>query len=92
VPEVNATVSGLMVDAIWRSEMVIVELDGHAAHGHPAALERDRRRELSLRGAGYFVLRYTWQQVVEQPEAVAADLRRALVVAGPAGQVARRLT
>jgi hypothetical protein len=47
---------------------------------------------LTLRGAGYFVLRYTWQQVVQQPEAVAADLRRALVATGPAGQAARRLT
>jgi hypothetical protein len=78
-PEVNATVCGLMVDALWRDRHVIVELDGHAAHGTRAATERDRRRELRLRNAGYTVVRYTWQQVTRQPELVAADLRRALV-------------
>ena len=78
LPEVNATVQGLMVDALWRGERVIVELDGHAAHSRPFAVVRDRQRELALRAAGHLVLRYTWQQVVEEPEAVAGDLRRAL--------------
>jgi len=78
LPQVNATVCGLMVDAFWAEQGVIVELDGHAAHATPAAIERDRRRELRLRAAGYLVFRYTWQQITEQPELVAADLRAAL--------------
>ena len=80
LPEVNATVQGLMVDALWPGERVIVELDGHAAHSRPFAIARDRERDLTLRSAGYLVLRYTWQQVVGEPEAAAADLRRALAV------------
>jgi very-short-patch-repair endonuclease len=39
---------------------------------------RDRRRDLTLRGAGYIVLRYTWDQLVEEPALVMADLTRVL--------------
>ena len=81
LPEVNRTVAGLMVDALWPAERVIVELDGGAAHGSPARVERDRRRDLRLRTAGYVVLRYAWGQITEQPGLVAADLRAALAEA-----------
>jgi hypothetical protein len=56
-PEVNVTLAGLKVDALWRGQRVIVELDGHEAHSYPAAAERDRRRDLILRGAGYKIRR-----------------------------------
>ncbi len=77
-PDVNVLIGELMVDALWRKERLVVELDGHAAHGTPAAIERDRQRELALRARGYLVLRYTWAQVTRGPESVVSDLRAAL--------------
>jgi hypothetical protein len=78
VPEVNATVEHLMVDALWAAEKVIVELDGQSAHASAANVEQDRAREHTLRRAGYLVIRYSWQQVTRRPEAVAAELRAEL--------------
>ena len=77
-PEVNATVGGLMVDALFRAERLVVELDGHEFHAGAAAAEEDRRRELRLRGLGYRVVRYTWRQITEHPGEVLDDLRREL--------------
>ena len=80
MPEVNARVEGLKVDALWPERRLVAELDGHATHANPVANEEDRRRELILRRAGYSVVRYTWQQVARRPHEVVADLRRALAV------------
>lgn len=77
-PEVNVTVEGHLVDALWREQRVIVELDGAANHRHWGQIQRDRARELALRAAGYIVLRYVWAQVTGQPHAVVQDVRRAL--------------
>ena len=78
LPECNSVVEGLTVDMLWRAPRLIVELDGHDAHDTRAQIERDRRRELRLRAAGFVVLRYTWDQVTREPELVLADLRLAL--------------
>jgi predicted transcriptional regulator of viral defense system len=78
MPEVNVFIAGLKVDCLWRAQRVVVELDGHETHDRPAAAERDRHRDLTLRAAGFVVLRYTWQQVVREPDAVVADLVAAL--------------
>lgn len=78
MPEMNASVCGLMVDALWREQRLVVELDGVASHAGPARMEADRGRELRLRAAGFTVLRYTWTQVTRAPAAVAADALRAL--------------
>jgi Protein of unknown function (DUF559) len=75
VPEVNAKVGGMRVDALWRDRALAVELDGSMAHDGWGAVHRDRKRELALRRAGFRVVRYTWHQVTERPDAVLGDLQ-----------------
>jgi very-short-patch-repair endonuclease len=79
IPRVNAKVGRLRVDALWHDQAVVVELDGASAHGGWAAIKRDRDREMALRAKGLRVVRYTWDQVTDRPDEVAADLRRLLI-------------
>lgn len=78
-PRVNSRVEGLEVDFFWPAEGLVVEIDGHAFHGSLAAVERDRRRDARLIAAGYRVLRFTWQQITEEPFDTIAALAQALV-------------
>jgi very-short-patch-repair endonuclease len=78
LPEVNVRVGPHTVDALWRGERVVVELDGGDGHSSYARMQRDRDRDLDLRRAGYAVVRYSWRQVTGEAAAVAADVRRAL--------------
>ncbi len=78
LPQLNARVGRMTVDALWPRERLVVEVDGHRGHRSPAQLARDRRRELHLRAAGYPVIRYTGEQILSEPGLVAADLRAAL--------------
>jgi len=57
---------------------VIVEVDGRAYHSDPAAFNRDRRRDRAAYLAGYVPLRFTYAEVVYEPETVVAHVRRAL--------------
>ncbi len=83
IPDVNATIDGEIVDALWRGPRLIVELDGGAAHSSVARMRRDRARDLGLRERGYRVLRYSATQVRREPERVIADIRRNLRATAP---------
>jgi Protein of unknown function (DUF559)/Transcriptional regulator, AbiEi antitoxin len=78
LPEVNVRLHGFTVDAVWRRQRVVVELDGGEGHTTRAQMDRDRRRDLALRMHGFIVIRYTWNQVYFETAAVAADLRQTL--------------
>ena len=67
------------VDFLWPEQRLIVEVDGFAFYSTRAAFERDRARDRALQAAGYVVLRITWRQLIDEPEAVVAELAGALV-------------
>jgi very-short-patch-repair endonuclease len=66
------------VDCHWPDTGQIVELDGWEGHRTRTAFREDRARDRSLRVAGYSVTRLTWNQLDDEPEAIAADLRTLL--------------
>jgi hypothetical protein len=82
IPEVNAPLflanRWIECDCVWPDRRVIAELDGWAAHGTPAAFERDRARDRMLHAQGWRLVRITWRQLHREPEAVAYDLRTLL--------------
>jgi very-short-patch-repair endonuclease len=75
------------VDCHWPGTGQIVELDGWQGHGTRSAFREDRMRDRMLRVAGYSVTRLTWNQLDDEPEAIAEDLRALLMKKGtpPAG-------
>jgi very-short-patch-repair endonuclease len=75
---VNARVNHYEVDFLWREQRLIVEVDGYAYHGTRAAFERDRARDADLQARGYRVMRVTWRQLVDEPEALIARIAQAL--------------
>jgi very-short-patch-repair endonuclease len=77
-PRTNVRVDRHEVDFLWLDERVIVEVDGFGFHSSRAAFERDRAKDRALQAAGYVVLRITWRQLVDEPEAVIAALAGAL--------------
>jgi very-short-patch-repair endonuclease len=79
-PRTNVRVAGHEVDLYWPAQRLVVEVDGYAFHSTREAFERDRARDAELTARGQRVLRVTWRQIVEEPEAVIARLAAALAV------------
>jgi len=72
------------VDCHWPGTNQIVELDGWAAHKGKSAFRDDRARDRRLHVAGYSITHLTWNQLDDEPEAIAADLRSLLMNNQPA--------
>lgn len=68
-----------IVDLIWRSGRVIVEIDGWDTHGNRGAFASDRHRDYELVVSGYVVLRLTNDEIL-QDAAKAVDKIRDVVV------------
>lgn len=66
------------VDALWRDERVIVELDSRKHHTSLLARDADRRRDNELMAAGWRVIRVTWEDLQHRPAEVVRWIRQAL--------------
>ncbi|HEY2480454.1 MAG TPA: type IV toxin-antitoxin system AbiEi family antitoxin domain-containing protein [Solirubrobacterales bacterium] len=77
-PLVNHHVHGHRVDFFWPEQRLAVETDSWDYHRGSVAFEDDHGRDLELRARRITTRRYTGAQLEAAPEAVAADLRRAL--------------
>jgi very-short-patch-repair endonuclease len=63
------------VDCHWPGTNQIVELDGWQGHKSRSAFRGDRARDRILHAHGYTVTHLTWNQLDDEPEAIASDLR-----------------
>ena len=77
-PELNVYVGPDELDFLWRPQRLIVETDGWETHRDRAAFEADRARDAELKLMGYEVVRFTYRQVLGEPERVAQVLRELL--------------
>jgi very-short-patch-repair endonuclease len=75
LPEVDVRIGGYIVDFLWRDRSLVVETDSYRYHRGRAAFEHDYRRQAWLIAAGFEVVRFTWRQVVDEPEEVVAAVR-----------------
>lgn len=74
-PRRNARLHGFEVD-LWLPEwQLVVEVDGFASHGGPAAFARDRQRDAALRSHGIEVWRLTWAQLTKHRARSVRELR-----------------
>jgi very-short-patch-repair endonuclease len=66
------------IDALWEEQRVAVELDSRSIHGTAKRFESDRLRDRILVAEGFRTMRITWQQLQEEPQEIARDLKAAL--------------
>jgi len=66
------------IDALWEDERVAVELDSRSVHGTDKNFESDKQRDRILLAEGWRTVRVAWRQLKDEPDELAADLRKAL--------------
>lgn len=65
------------VDVLWRTEKIVVEIDGNE-HRAADRFAEDRVRDNQLQTHGYMVLRFTNAQVNDDPQRAVATIREAV--------------
>jgi predicted transcriptional regulator of viral defense system len=74
-PDRNAIIEGYEMDFAWLDQKLNVEVDGGEFHGTAIARRRDTRRDRRLALADWLVVRYSWDDVVNRPDATLRELR-----------------
>jgi very-short-patch-repair endonuclease len=68
------------VDFAWLDQWLIVETDGFEYHKDRASYRKDRRRLNALQLAGWTVLRFSWEDVVHDPDYVVRSVAGAIAL------------
>jgi very-short-patch-repair endonuclease len=68
----------VVIDIAFVGARLAVEIDGWAYHSDVDAFQRDRQRQNRLVAHGWRVLRFTYRDLVDRPDAVIAEIRSAL--------------
>lgn len=74
----NHPVGPYLVDNAFPHHRVAIEIDGYAFHSDPQRFQQDRARQNYLILNGWRVLRFTWRDLIEHPDRVIAEIRRAI--------------
>ena len=72
----------LRLDLFWEDQGLIVEVDGWATHRTREAFRADRARDRTMLIAGRATLRFTWDDVMDNPKQVIEEIREALLRRG----------
>jgi very-short-patch-repair endonuclease len=66
------------IDFAYPELMIAIEVDGWNSHGTPRALDSDLHRQNGLVLRRWTIMRFTWKQITEEPDVVAAEIRLAI--------------
>lgn len=80
VPQFAVTIgrAHYRLDFAYPTLLIAIEGDGFEFHSERTQFEHDRARQNDLVLAGWLILRFTWRQIVHEPELVVRRLRAAL--------------
>jgi very-short-patch-repair endonuclease len=82
LPDTNRPAGGRRIDCRWPELRLTVELDSYRYHSSRHAWEQDRRREREAHARGDQIRRYTYDDVLDDPEIMLAELRALLPATG----------
>ncbi|WHU48208.1 DUF559 domain-containing protein [Gordonia sp. L191] len=74
----NLPTCGYVIDFAFPEQKVAVDIDGFAYHRDAVAFQRDRTKRNALIRSGWQVLNYTWADLIDRPDQVAAEVAAAL--------------
>jgi very-short-patch-repair endonuclease len=77
-PQYNVYVAGVLVDAVWPEQRLVVEVDGWHYHRTKESFTADRRRDRKLLRAHWRTARFTNDEVRKESAGVAAELSEML--------------
>lgn len=88
---------GVVIDGVGEVDLlvegvVVVECDGFAYHSGRSEYREDRRRDRTLVARGFTVLRFTWEDIVNDPQSVVHGVLRVLLGHGQLATTCLRIS